>query len=208
MVVGDTFESHSHREPHHIRVVLQSEGLQHNQEVDLFVSSPVNNHYLLQQLQYPLGEPSLYYWPNGQAVNGFNFNAPIPDWRFVNSYANHWVQTDPGVVGPTLVPNNPAFSPAAPMIPGPPMPQYPSILSPGAFSSSQASLGITYRTPCTFCMATFTRPYDLERHVQSVHLDIRHHCTWLGCTNNKGMGYCRIEKLRKHQRDNHGYALV
>ena len=208
VAVGDTFESHSHREPHHLRVARQREGLQHIQEVDLFVSSPVNNHYLLQQPQYPLAEPSLGSRANCQAVNAFNSNASIPDWRFVNNYANPWIPTYLGTVGPALIPNTPAISTAAPMIPGLPIPQFPSIPSQGAFFPPQAPLGITYRTPCTFCMATFTRPYDLERHVQSIHLDIRHHCTWLGCTNNKGKGYCRIEKLRKHQRDNHGYAIV
>lgn len=205
--VGDTFEPHS-RESHHPTVVLRNDDLQHNQEVDLFISSLVNNHYLLQQPQYQLAEPSLDSWADGRAVNTFNSNAYIPDWRLVNNYANPWIPTHLENVDPALIPSTPPFSPAAPTMPGPLMPQYPSIPPLGAFFPPQAPLSIKYRTPCTFCMATFTRPNDLERHMQSVHLDIRHHCIFLGCANNKGKGYCRLEKLRKHQRDNHGYALV
>jgi hypothetical protein len=64
------------------------------------------------------------------------------------------------------------------------------------------------RTPCSFCAESFARPGDLDRHWQSVHLGIKHHCFWLGCHNNRGKGYCRIEKLRTHQKQKHGFAWV
>lgn len=66
------------------------------------------------------------------------------------------------------------------------------------------------RTGCTWygCNESFARHTDLDRHVQAVHYGIKHHCTWLGCANNHGKGYCRLEKLRTHQKEKHGYALV
>jgi hypothetical protein len=63
------------------------------------------------------------------------------------------------------------------------------------------------RTPCPLCTESFARPSDLNRHWQSVHLGIKYHCDyWLGCPNNGGKGYCRLEKLRTHQREKHGFA--
>ncbi|CAG8977503.1 hypothetical protein HYALB_00009337 [Hymenoscyphus albidus] len=64
------------------------------------------------------------------------------------------------------------------------------------------------RTPCQYCMETFTRVPDLARHIQSVHMGIKHHCTYPGCPNNRGKGYCRLEKLRTHQKEKHGFALM
>ncbi|KAH6668890.1 hypothetical protein B0J14DRAFT_703717 [Halenospora varia] len=66
------------------------------------------------------------------------------------------------------------------------------------------------RTGCTWygCNESFARHTDLDRHVQAVHYGIKHHCTWLGCGNNRGKGYCRLEKLRTHRKEKHGYALV
>jgi hypothetical protein len=65
----------------------------------------------------------------------------------------------------------------------------------------------TPRTPCPLCTESFARPSDLNRHWQSVHLGIKYHCDyWLGCPNNGGKGYCRLEKLRTHQREKHGFA--
>lgn len=58
------------------------------------------------------------------------------------------------------------------------------------------------------CIRNFTRMSDLERHWYSVHLGQKHHCTWFGCSDNQGRGFCRIEKLRKHQKDCHGFSLV
>ncbi|KAH6712032.1 hypothetical protein BKA61DRAFT_462004, partial [Leptodontidium sp. MPI-SDFR-AT-0119] len=55
-------------------------------------------------------------------------------------------------------------------------------------------------TFCTLCPASFTRPSDFQRHHESVHLGIKYHCFWIGCSNNRGNGYCRAEKLRAHQR--------
>lgn len=58
------------------------------------------------------------------------------------------------------------------------------------------------------CTKSFTRMGDLERHWISVHLGQKHHCTWFGCSDNQGKGFCRLEKLRKHQKDCRGFALV
>ncbi|KAE8445132.1 hypothetical protein EG329_013734 [Mollisiaceae sp. DMI_Dod_QoI] len=58
------------------------------------------------------------------------------------------------------------------------------------------------------CTKSFTRISDLERHWYSVHLGQKHHCTWFGCSDNQGKGFCRLEKLRKHQEDYHGFVLV
>jgi hypothetical protein len=56
------------------------------------------------------------------------------------------------------------------------------------------------------CIESFARPGDLERHRQSVHLGIKHHCFWPGCHNNHGKGYVRCDKLRAHQKERHGFA--
>jgi hypothetical protein len=58
------------------------------------------------------------------------------------------------------------------------------------------------------CMESFARPGDLERHRQSVHLGIKHHCFWPGCHNNHGKGYVRCDKLRAHQKEKHGFARI
>jgi hypothetical protein len=67
---------------------------------------------------------------------------------------------------------------------------------------------VVQRTPCSWpsCTESFTRPSDLQRHIDAVHLGIKYHCFWIGCTNNGGKGYCRAEKLRTHQRQKHGFA--
>jgi hypothetical protein len=62
------------------------------------------------------------------------------------------------------------------------------------------------RQPCPSCFESFTRTSDLDRHYQSVHLQIKYHCFWPGCHNNRGKGYCRLEKLKTHQREKHGSA--
>jgi hypothetical protein len=64
-------------------------------------------------------------------------------------------------------------------------------------------------TPCPYprCAATFNRPTDLPRHYQSIHLGIRHHCFVPSCHNNHGNGYCRPEKLKKHQREKHRFQI-
>jgi hypothetical protein len=60
----------------------------------------------------------------------------------------------------------------------------------------------------SLCMESFTRVSDLERHIQSVHLGIKWHCDWFDCGNNRGNGYCRLEKLRRHQKEKHGFSWV
>lgn len=77
------------------------------------------------------------------------------------------------------------------------MPNVPSI---------PVTLPVVQRPPCTWCMESFTRASDLQRHIESVHLGIKYHCFWIGCHNNRGKGYCRAEKLRTHQRQKHGFA--
>lgn len=69
---------------------------------------------------------------------------------------------------------------------------------------------IQQRTPCPWngCRESFVRSSDIQRHWDSVHLGIKHHCSWIGCPNNGGKGYCRLEKLRTHQRQKHGYTWV
>lgn len=58
---------------------------------------------------------------------------------------------------------------------------------------------------CPHCELKFARVSDLQRHIDGVHLRIRHHCRAEGCGNNHGKGYCRLEKLRKHVLDVHGH---
>jgi len=64
------------------------------------------------------------------------------------------------------------------------------------------------RTPCPWitCSETFVRATDVNRHIEAVHLGIKHHCIWIGCSNNRGNGYCRLEKLKSHQRQKHGFV--
>jgi hypothetical protein len=91
----------------------------------------------------------------------------------------------------------------------------PSILSP-ASTVSAASPSTDYSTPkqfttytvpktqsCPNCRLAFARIADLERHIHTIHLRIRHHCKMPGCGDNAGKGYCRREKLRKHLRTVH-----
>lgn len=69
---------------------------------------------------------------------------------------------------------------------------------------------IQQRTQCPWlgCSESFVRSTDVQRHWDAVHLNIRFHCFWIGCPNNGGKGYCRLEKLRSHQRRKHGFALM
>ncbi|KAE9367877.1 hypothetical protein N431DRAFT_561734 [Stipitochalara longipes BDJ] len=73
-------------------------------------------------------------------------------------------------------------------------------------TSLYPQFSVLQRTPCSLCPLTFTRQSDLDRHYTSVHLGIKHHCFYPGCSNNRGNGYCRLEKLRTHQREKHGFA--
>lgn len=54
------------------------------------------------------------------------------------------------------------------------------------------------------CAKTFTRTADLDRHVLNVHNRVGHHCQVPGCSNNKGNGYCRPDKLKEHMWKKHG----
>jgi hypothetical protein len=85
--------------------------------------------------------------------------------------------------------------------PNVPLPMNP--LTQTGFGSNQVQF---QRRPCPSCFESFTRTSDLERHYQSIHLGIKYDCFWPGCHNNRGKGYCRLEKLKTHQREKHGSA--
>jgi hypothetical protein len=53
------------------------------------------------------------------------------------------------------------------------------------------------------CTKTFTRTADLDRHVLNVHNRIGHNCQVPDCSNNKGKGYCRADKLKEHMWKKH-----
>jgi hypothetical protein len=91
----------------------------------------------------------------------------------------------------------------------------PSIVSPASTSSAWSpptdfnspKQSTTYSIPktqsCPNCHLAFARVADLERHIHTIHLRIRHHCKVPGCGDNAGKGYCRREKLRKHLKTLH-----
>ncbi|PMD21161.1 hypothetical protein NA56DRAFT_645863 [Hyaloscypha hepaticicola] len=132
---------------------------------------------------YPaIASPGHNFWPPQQAPT---IAAP----QNLNGFYNPHLMQPQMMVQPQALPNvnsiNPSFYPT---------PFLPSPISPP-------------RTPCPLCSESFARPSDLNRHVQSLHLGIKYHCDfWLGCPNNGGKGYCRLEKLRTHQREKHGFA--
>jgi Geminivirus Rep catalytic domain len=123
-------------------------------------------------------------------------SASAPGFLTQHGFAGNIAQNHAGFqdqyVMPAQITMQPQMFPA--MMPGT-APFYPPMAMPG-----------TQRTPCSFCTETFARPSDLDRHWQSVHLGIKYHCFWLGCHNNRGRGYCRLEKLRTHQKQKHGFA--
>jgi hypothetical protein len=49
----------------------------------------------------------------------------------------------------------------------------------------------------------FKRPGDLDRHVQSIHFSVRSNCRVMGCSNNRGNGFSRSDKLRDHEKKAH-----
>lgn len=75
----------------------------------------------------------------------------------------------------------------------------PSNPSPRSKSKSRAKIH-----NCFSCTRRFSRKADLERHFETIHLLIRHHCYKKGCSNNHGRGYCRLEKLKGHISSAHG----
>jgi hypothetical protein len=95
--------------------------------------------------------------------------------------------------------------PAAPLI----SPFFQPNLNMPTFTSAAIN-PIQPRTPCPWvgCSESFVRSTDVQRHWDAVHLGIKYHCFWVGCPNNGGKGYCRLEKLRTHQRQKHGLALM
>ncbi|RDW65440.1 hypothetical protein BP5796_10132 [Coleophoma crateriformis] len=58
---------------------------------------------------------------------------------------------------------------------------------------------------CAICGLVFTRSADLGRHNESVHQKKRHDCHYPGCSNRRGKGWSRADKLRTHQKENHGF---
>lgn len=53
------------------------------------------------------------------------------------------------------------------------------------------------------CHKEFKRASDLDRHVQSIHLGIHSNCRIIGCSNNRGRGFSRADKLRDHEKKLH-----
>jgi Zinc finger, C2H2 type len=56
---------------------------------------------------------------------------------------------------------------------------------------------------CARCDITFSRPSDLDRHMDAIHHRRRPQCSVPGCTNNKGEGFSRPDKFREHMRKQH-----
>jgi hypothetical protein len=54
------------------------------------------------------------------------------------------------------------------------------------------------------CHKEFKRPSDLDRHVQSIHFSVHSSCRVIGCSNNRGHGFSRPDKLRDHEKKAHG----
>jgi hypothetical protein len=123
-------------------------------------------------------------------------------WSPQQTLASPAAQNFTGFYSPSLMPprnniHNPSL--IQPQLFHTPLPSGPSFNPPPPIPPQ--------RTPCPLCTETFARPSDLNRHFQSVHLGIKYHCDyWLGCPNNRGKGYCRLEKLRTHQREKHGFT--
>jgi hypothetical protein len=53
------------------------------------------------------------------------------------------------------------------------------------------------------CHKEFKRPSDLDRHVQSIHFSVHSNCRVIGCSNNRGHGFSRPDKLRDHEKKAH-----
>jgi hypothetical protein len=152
-----------------------------------------NPHEMRLQTQYP-------------AADGFE--NPSNLHQTMNSVDVGISSSMPAAMNATLQDNWGVYNPQ--IFPG--QMTYPQI----TFNTLPSTLGIPFQiyTPrrpriyCTWplCMESFARPGDLERHRQSVHLGIKHHCFWPGCHNNHGKGYVRCDKLRAHQKEKHGFA--
>lgn len=134
-----------------------------------------------------IASSSQYFWPPQQT------SAIAAPQNFTGFYNPHLMPSQM-MVQPQALPNvnpiNQSF--------------YPQQIIPTPFLPAPIP---TTRTPCPHCTESFARASDLNRHWQSVHLGIKYHCDyWLGCPNNGGKGYCRLEKLRTHQREKHRFA--
>ncbi|KAG4428715.1 hypothetical protein IFR05_015801 [Cadophora sp. M221] len=153
------------------------------------------------------GDISASSVPGTQVItNTFPTNIPnFTDAEMAVGYPNVWDGT--GMYLNTPLMNCPQLANNG----FPSMATYPSwAVSPHPFNLGISILP-TIQAPrastfCTLCPASFTRPSDFQRHHESVHLGIKYHCFWIGCSNNRGNGYCRAEKLRTHQRKVHGLA--
>lgn len=146
-----------------------------------------------------------FYNPHGYSHDAVLFDNALNS-SFGNSNVIHLGGDSSGVVDPFQQPFGAAQygNMTGPYLPDDmdlsvPMPQL-----------AQPALSGKPRTSCTWfgCSESFARHTDLDRHLQAVHYGIKHHCGWPGCANNRGKGYCRLEKLRTHQKEKHGYALV
>ena len=149
--------------------------------------------------------------PQDFVTNSWNTPGPVHSPAFGVPMSSAWSpqQTltngagDQGYMGFT----DPSMLPAQMMAPQTMVPAQTFLLSPSFLGPSlYPPFSVLQRTPCHLCPQTFARHSDLARHYASVHLGIKHHCFYPGCANNRGNGYCRLEKLRTHQREKHGVA--
>jgi hypothetical protein len=146
-----------------------------------------------------MGSSSLSMWSPQQAL------ATPTAQNFVGFHNPAMMLSQPSIQNPAMMrPQMVQQPPALPHVNSP----TPSLYPPHPLSTPFLPAPIpSPRTPCPLCTESFARPSDLNRHWQSVHLGIKYHCDyWLGCPNNGGKGYCRLEKLRTHQREKHGFA--
>ncbi|PMD15226.1 hypothetical protein NA56DRAFT_710166 [Hyaloscypha hepaticicola] len=161
---------------------------------------------------------SLTHSPTDLPMSNWNYNSDFGAWPPQSSFAPQYAQL------PNPTPLNMCIE-AAPLSyttyhqSGYPTSSHSSIASPQHDSTS--SPPFSNRAPksgskaksapkpkthdCPHCELKCARASDLQRHIDGVHLRIRHHCRTEGCGNNHGKGYCRLEKLRKHVRDVHGH---
>jgi uncharacterized Zn-finger protein len=67
---------------------------------------------------------------------------------------------------------------------------------------SDSNAGTAQRTTCPICNFVFSRPQDLRRHMNSLHITIRFYkCTHNGCNRR----YRRLDVLQRHIRCVHGH---
>ncbi|SAL98235.1 hypothetical protein [Absidia glauca] len=67
---------------------------------------------------------------------------------------------------------------------------------------NDSNAGTAQRTTCPICNFVFTRPQELQRHINSQHITTRfYNCTHGGCNKR----YRRLDVLNRHCRNVHGH---